>query len=108
MKRRNPRINYSTEVSLWYYSLSLDEMTKVLKIYHDVLNEYSEMHIYVDISEDREYETGKNEGTYTLRFFRVNTYINGVYDKDKMLGLTDNNLDDLNLLMERISDTLGI
>ena len=108
MKRRNPRISYSTEASVWCCGLYLDEMMEVLKVYHNVLRVCPETSIYVDITEDREYETREHECTYTLRFFRCESGINGVYDKDKLLDSTECIMDELAELEKAISEKLNI
>lgn len=103
MKLRNPRIDYSTEVSLRYKNLSLCEMTEILRIYQNVLSKYST--IYVEVTEITEYESLIHTGTWELRFFR---HRNGIDRYDKLINTTNEQFDELELLRTIISENLKI
>lgn len=99
---KNSNVTYSTEVSLIYARLSLNDMTKIMAIFeNDWLSQTNGIH--VDISADIEYETNELTGTYTLRFSRCR---NGCHGEKGVVMHTKDNFDVLSGLREEIATKL--
>jgi hypothetical protein len=101
-KKRPSTTYYSTEVSLTYDGLTLEDMTKIMAIFEkDWLSQQNGIH--VDISADIEYETNELTGTYTLRFSRCR---HGFYGKNGVVTWSGDNFNVLDGLKEDIAEKL--